>query len=68
MQPSEAPSPSLRVLPGVLLTVAEAAARLGISKATVYTLCETGKLRHVRVSTHAIRIPEESLAALLENG
>jgi excisionase family DNA binding protein len=35
-----------------LLTVKEAAARLKVSTATVYALCETGRLARVRVSTH----------------
>ncbi|RIX40045.1 MAG: DNA-binding protein [Rhodocyclales bacterium GT-UBC] len=63
----EAPSATLRLLPGVLLTVAEAAARLHVSRATVYKLCEAGQLAHLRISTHAIRIPEASVAALLGN-
>ncbi len=39
-----------------LLTVKEAAVRLKTSTATVYALCEAGKLAFTRVSTHAIRI------------
>jgi excisionase family DNA binding protein len=38
-----------------LLSVKEAAARLGVSTSTVYKLCAEGKLAHVRVS-NAIRI------------
>ena len=38
-----------------LLTVAEVAKRLAVSRATVYALCERGELRHLRVS-NAIRV------------
>ena len=42
----------------LLLTVKEAARRLKVSPATVYALCESGRLPHVRISTHSIRIAE----------
>ena len=48
-----------------LLTVKEAAARLRISTATVYGLCERGRLPYVRISTHAIRIAEADLLAFV---
>jgi excisionase family DNA binding protein len=48
-----------------LLTVKEAAARLRVSTATVYGLCERGRLPYVRVSTHAIRIAEQDLSAFV---
>ena len=48
-----------------LLTVKEAAARLRVSPATVYGACERGELRHVRITTHAIRIAEPDLSAFL---
>jgi excisionase family DNA binding protein len=48
-----------------LLTVKEAAARLRVCPATVYGLCERGELRHVRISTHAIRIAEPDLSAFV---
>jgi excisionase family DNA binding protein len=51
-----------------LLTVKEVAARLRTSTATVYDLCERGKLAYVRVSTHAIRIAEPDLAELVRRG
>ena len=38
------------------MTVAEVAKHLGVSRSTVYQLCERGELRHVRVS-NAIRVP-----------
>ena len=62
MQPSTLPSPPLRVVPAPLLTVKEVAARLKSSRATIYRLCEIGQLRHVRISTHAIRITADDLA------
>jgi len=45
--------------------VKEAAARLRVSPATVYGLCERGELRYVRISTHAIRIAEPDLSAFV---
>jgi excisionase family DNA binding protein len=50
-----------------LLTVKEAAARLRVSTATVYGLCERGRLPHVRISTHAIRITADDLAGYLQS-
>ncbi len=50
---------------GPLLTINEAAARLKVSAATVYGLCEAGKLAFTRVSTHAIRIAEADVVAFL---
>src|SRR5439155_22165987 len=41
---------------GSLLTVKQVAARLGVSAATVYGLCERRELHHVRVA-NAIRVP-----------
>jgi excisionase family DNA binding protein len=45
-----------------LLTVREVAERLGVSKATVYALCEQGTLPHLRVS-NAIRVAPAALEA-----
>jgi excisionase family DNA binding protein len=53
------------VVGGSLLTVKEAAERLKVSAATVYALCEAGKVAFTRVSTHAIRIAEADLVAFL---
>jgi len=50
-----------------LLTVREAAARLRVSTATVYALCERGELRHVRVS-NAIRLRVEDLEDFIRRG
>ena len=49
------------------LTVKETAARLRVSTATVCALCERGRLPYVRISTHAIRIAEQGLSALVRS-
>lgn len=49
------------VVGGPLLTVKEAAERLRVSRATVYALCESGRIAFVRISTHAIRIAASDL-------
>src|SRR3954470_2554077 len=49
---------------GSLLTVKQVAARLGVSAATVYGLCERRELHHVRVG-NAIRVSPEALEAFL---
>jgi excisionase family DNA binding protein len=46
------------------MTVAEVAKHLGVSRSTVYQLCERGELRHVRVS-NAIRVPKRAVVAYL---
>lgn len=46
----------------MLLTVREVAERLRVRPVTVYKLCATGTLRHLRVS-NAIRIVETDLRA-----
>jgi len=43
-----------------LLTVREAAARLGVSTSTVYKLCAQGRLAHVRIS-NAVRLSPREL-------
>jgi excisionase family DNA binding protein len=47
-----------------LLTVSEVAKRLGVCAATVYKLCATGALQHVRV-LNSIRVPGECLQAFV---
>ena len=47
-----------------MLSVREIAARLGVSTATVYSLCERGELPHVRVS-NAIRIAPTDLVTFV---
>jgi len=50
------------------LTVSQVAERLGVSLATVYTLCSRRKLAHVRIGVGrgAIRIPEQALEDLVK--
>jgi excisionase family DNA binding protein len=52
-----------------MLTVKQAAARLGVSTSQVYALCAKGKLPHHRfgVGKGALRISEEQLAAFIES-
>jgi excisionase family DNA binding protein len=49
---------------GPLLTVNQVAAKLGVSAATVYGLCERRELHHVRVA-NAIRLSPDALKAFL---
>ncbi|MFT3714001.1 MAG: tyrosine-type recombinase/integrase [Archangium sp.] len=62
----EAPTPSINDDVGLqshsrpLLTVADVAARLRISAASVYKLCESGQLKHTRV-LNKIRVSERDL-------
>ena len=46
---------------GQLLKVAEVAKKLGVCNATVYRLCESGALSHVRV-VNSIRVRPKDLA------
>ena len=47
---------------GPVLSVGEVAAHLRVGRATVYKLCATGQIEHVRVGS-AIRIPAAALAS-----
>ena len=47
-----------------LLTVTEIAVRLGVCRATVYRLCDEGKLTHIRISG-AIRVDDLDLEAFI---
>jgi len=49
-----------------LLTVVEVAAFLRVSTRTVYTLCDQGRLAHVRV-VNAIRVDPAELIALVRS-
>jgi len=49
---------------GSLLTVKQVAARLGVSAATVYGVCERRELHHVRVA-NAIPVSPDALEAFL---
>ena len=70
LQGPNAPAPAgaaLRVVDrgrGHLLTVRAVAARLGVSRATVYKLIAQGDLPHVRLS-NAIRIAPDDLDAFV---
>jgi excisionase family DNA binding protein len=50
---------------GQCLTIRDVASRLRLSTATVYRLCESGKLNHLRVR-NAIRIAEFDLLAFIQ--
>ena len=50
-----------------LMTVAEVAARLRVSKATVYKLCASGRLPAIRV-LNAVRIARRALEELIAAG
>jgi excisionase family DNA binding protein len=50
---------------GPFMTVREVAARLRVCTATVYILCESGKLVHVRLN-NAIRVAENDLRRYLK--
>jgi excisionase family DNA binding protein len=66
--PAEAPrSTPVQAAPERLLTVAEVATFLGVSRATIYALVERGDLAHVRV-TNAIRIRPADAAAFIARG
>jgi excisionase family DNA binding protein len=52
---------------GRLLTVRDVARLLGVSTATVYRLCEEGRLAHVRVG-NAIRVRPADLEAFMGRG
>ena len=68
MQPLAEERQPFRVVPAALLTVREAAEHLRVSSATVYKLCERGRLRYVRISTHSIRIAAADLEAFAARG
>ena len=49
----------------VLLTIAEVAARMGISKSAVYRRIAGGELRAIRITARAVRVVEADLQAYL---
>ena len=49
-----------------LITVNEAAARLGLSPLTIRRLIREGKLPHVRPTPRAVRVREADLEAFLQ--
>ena len=56
----------LRVLPELLLTVAQGAMQLGVNRETVYRLIKRGDLRAARVGS-VLRISPADLAAYLRH-
>jgi excisionase family DNA binding protein len=54
----------------VMLSVKQAAERLGISPALVYALCASKRIAHERhgLGRGTIRIPEEAIAAYRKEG
>ena len=50
----------------VLLTISEVAARMGISKLSVYRRISGGDLRAIRISSKALRVLELDLQAYLD--
>lgn len=51
-------------MPGTLLSVAEMAARLGVSKGTLYALARARKIPHLKVGDRVLFNPERVEAAL----
>ena len=51
-----------------LLTTAEVARQLRVSRATVYRLIQSGRLRASRVSPRTTRVHREDVAELLRRG
>jgi excisionase family DNA binding protein len=49
---------------GALLSVRQVAEHLGVCTATVYKLCDRGRLAHVRVM-NAVRVDRRDLAAFV---
>jgi excisionase family DNA binding protein len=68
MQAASRAQPVFGTVATDLITIQEAAGRLRVSTATVYKLCEAGKLPHVRISTHSIRIAAAVLADFIAAG
>jgi excisionase family DNA binding protein len=56
------------VAPGALLSVRAAAARLGCSRSTIFTMIRAGRLPRVLLGRRSARIPEAALAAMVDQG
>jgi excisionase family DNA binding protein len=56
------------VEPGKLLSVRAAAARLGCSRSTIFTMVRQGRLPRVLLGRRSARIPEAVLAAMVDQG
>jgi excisionase family DNA binding protein len=57
--------PALALVPRSLLTVKDVALQLGVSTTTVYKLCYSGALPHIRI-IGSMRIAPADLAAFIE--
>lgn len=55
---------AVRTVPEPLMNVREVARALGVSTATVYRLCNSGRLAHVRVA-NSVRVWPEDLRAFV---
>lgn len=53
------------ILDGELLTMAEAAALLKVTRKTLYAWKRTGRIRTVKVAGSLVRVPAADLAALI---
>ena len=56
------------LVPGKLLTIHEAAARLSCSKRTVWRLIAAHRLPSIRLGARSTRVPEAALVKLSEEG
>lgn len=61
------PASDSAVLEQKFLTVAEVATFVRLSKMTVYRLCHSGELEHIKVG-RSFRIPEAAAARLAREG
>lgn len=55
-------------VPRLVVSVAEAAAALGVGENTVHRMIERGELREVRISPRRVGIRYRELVALVEGG
>jgi excisionase family DNA binding protein len=56
------------MITGKLLTVAEAAGRMGLKESTVRRMILERRIETVRPSTRAVRIPESAVTMIIERG
>jgi excisionase family DNA binding protein len=61
------PAPKVPTTAPRLLTVAEAAARLGLCEEQIRRLLKRGELRETRLAKRAVRVAEDDLAAFVES-
>ncbi len=63
---TESESESVTAAPSLVLTVGEAAALLGISRAHAYELVARGELAHIRLGRRVV-VPRRAINELIEN-